>query len=184
MSVSAPLLLAALLFLASPSSAQPALAVSGVTLSEGFGLRETARLTFDRKKASSGGFIYAVPRASAADERAVRLSAAVLTAEGRALGVAAVLARRHNVAALALPGARWQAGALVVERPVFGPTVFRRGLALRPLEGFQERSLREGEVVTVDPARGLLLAYDPSSQAFELELAQALRAFDGLKDMQ
>jgi hypothetical protein len=176
----ARLLLLTLLAAVPSLAAEPSAVVSGLPLSLGPGYRVTAPLTFDRAKAAQGGFIFAAPRATPADDAAIRLSQAVLTGGGGALGPAGVLARRHGVPALSLPRARWESGALVVSLPVFGAAIG----GVRPVERMESRRVQEGEAVAVEPEDGLLVLLDPGSQAFELDLAQALRGFDGLRDMQ
>lgn len=181
--MSRALVLPLLVFLAARASAtlEPSSVVSGTALSLGHGYRVVARLTFDRRTAAQGGFVYAAPRASPADADAIRLSEAVLTGQSGVLGAAGAIARAHRVPALALPQARWESGALVLRRPVFGPP--GPGGA-RAVERFEERRLAEGEAVGVDPENALLVLFEPAEQPFELELSQALRAFDGLKDLQ
>lgn len=154
--------------------------VSGLALSLGPGYRVTAPLTFDRAKAAQGGYIYAAPRATPADDAAIRLAQAVLTGRGGELGPAGLLSRRHGVPALSLPQARWENGALVLSVPVFGAPVG----GVTPVDRMEPRRVKEGEAVAVDPEDGLLILLDPASQAFELDLAQALRGFDGLRDLQ
>ena len=172
------------LSLAAPARAFDAAgAVRGVALSLGSRRRVVARLTFDRRKAASGGFVFAAARLTNADEPAIRLSAAVVTADEGALSAAGRLARRHGVPALSLRGAGWEPGALLVPRPVLGPPRAAGASQVMLVERVEARRLSEGDVVAVDPA-GALIPLEAGEQAFELELASALRAFEGLRDLQ
>jgi hypothetical protein len=160
--------------------ARYALIVAGLPLSLGPGYPVTARVTFSRATAAQGGYVFAAPRAAPGDDAAIRLSAAVLTGRAGALGPAGTLSRRHGVPALSLAQARWEPGALVLSVPVFGAP---QG-GVRPVERMEERRISEGDAVSVDPEDGLLTLIDPARQETELALSQALRGFDGLKDLQ
>jgi phosphoenolpyruvate synthase/pyruvate phosphate dikinase len=144
----------------------------------------TARLTFDPRKAQAGGSIFIVDRASPADDEAIRLSEAVLFTSGGLLSHGASVARAHRVPALILGRARWAAGpALALDLPVFvGARQGADGFQHRFLQGTKERLVAEGEVVTIDAADGLLRLYPADQREGELALAQAVRAFEGLRD--
>jgi hypothetical protein len=178
-----PILWAGLLLGAAARASDPASAVRAVPLSLGPGHRVVGPLTFERRKAAQGGYVFAAPAIGPQDEDAVRFSQAVVTAGQGPLGSAGRLSRRHGVPALSLPAASWSAGALLVPKPVLGPPQAVDGAQVRLVERVETRRLVEGEAVAVDP-RGALLPLEPAEQAFELELAAALRAFDGLRDLQ
>lgn len=178
----------ALLFLVLPgtgfAASDPGLTFSGTGVSLGRYPRVTAKITFDRSKAAAGGLIFVVDRPSPADDEAIRLAEAVIFTSGGLLGRGAVAARTHLIPAVSLRRARWAAGpALSVEVPVFGPSrKSADGLEHRPVQGATQRLLKEDEVVTVDAAEGLLLLYPPEVEDREYDLAQAVRAFAGLRD--
>lgn len=158
--------------------------VPALGLSVGRSRRVTAKLTFERREAAAGGRIFATQRPIPADDEAIRLSEGVLTAAGGGSARAALVARRHGAALLALPGARWLEKGLALELPMLGAAETVGGVRLRLIERVHERRLAEGEVVTLDAERGLLILHPPERQQEELELAEALRAYDGLRDPQ
>lgn len=161
-----------------------ALLVVGFALSLGPGRRVTGRLTYDEKKALSGGWILAAPRAGAEQAAAVRLSRAFISASGGLFSPAAVAARRHGVPAIVLPQAAFKDGALVVERPVFGKARQVGGVTLEPAEKAERAPLPEGAVVSVDAAHGLLIVPAKEDEEDELALDEALGAFEGMADAQ
>ena len=124
--------------------------------------------TLDRAKARSGGSIFAAGRTTPEDDEALRMSEAVLVGSGGLLSHAALSARRHSIPALTLPQGRWD----------------KEGLSVQAAEKTVPRVVREGEVLTIDPIAGRIILYPPELQEFELGLAQAMRAYGGLKDAQ
>lgn len=167
------------------SHARSQSALDGFAVSLGAGQAVTARITFDRNKAAAGGMIFSAKRMTPDDENAIRMSQAALIGSGGLLSAGALAARRHSVPAVVLTSARWDKGVLSVDLSALGPT--RRGpggFSYRAVENSMIRSIKEEEVVTVDPVRGRLLLYPPAEQQFELELAQALQAYDGLRNAQ
>ncbi len=176
---------ASALDLKAPFEAAAGPAFSGLTISMGAGRRVTARLTFDRNKAASGGFIYIAARVDDDAAQAVRLSQAVVTTSGGRLSRAAALARARGIPALVLGAARWEeGGVLALEQPLFGKPVKEAGLQVQAVEKTGWLRLHEGDVVSVDPLRGELLAYAAGEQQTRLDAAEAAQAYDGLHDGQ
>ena len=167
------------------AAAPPVSAADFAALSASPGRPATARVTFDRSKAAAGGLIYAVSSASSEDEDAIRMSEAVVATSGGFASRAAVMARAHGVPAIILGRARWLQGpVLSLDEPVFGPIRVFGGASYRAAEGSVNVELKEGDVASVDAARGILRVYPPAEQQRELALAMALRAYGGLKDAQ
>lgn len=166
------------------SGSDPSAVFSGLGISLGRYPVVTARLTFDSKRAQAGGFIFAAERAAPGDDEAIRLSEAVLFTSGGYLSHGAAVARAHRIPAVILGRARWAAGpALAFDVPTFiGSRPGADGFQHRFLQGTKERLVGDGEVVTVDAVDGLLTLYPPDKQEAELDLAQAVRAFEGLRD--
>ncbi len=158
------------------------LIVTGVALSLGRFPSATARLTYDRRKAESGGYVYAVVRGEQVDDEAIRVSEAVLVTSGGPGSHAAVVAREHGVPALMLPGASWKAGALELEAPVLGLERKLGGTSVRPVASVEEKPLPEGCVVSVDSERGALRVVPDDEQDDALALADAVRGYEGLRD--
>ncbi len=181
-------LLLSLILLAADSFSQPApeAVFSGLGASLGRYPRVTAKLTYDRRQAAQGGMIYAVARAESSDAEAIRLSEGVVTTSGGLLSRAAVEARAHRVLALILSRASWGPGpTLIVDEPKFGPSKpGPGGLSRRVVEGTRPRKVAEGEVVTIDALQGTLQLYAAEDQQGELDFAEAVRAFEGLRDPQ
>ena len=163
---------------------EPGLVLHGVTLSQGTGGRTTARLTYDRSRAAAGGCLFVLPRLSAEDEAAARLSEALVFSSIGRLSRGAVLARTRRIPALGLDTARWQDGALEVEQPVFGRPEQASGIAYQVAEKTAWVRLAEGDAVTLDPARGTLTLHPASEAPAALAAAEAARAYDGLRDGQ
>ncbi|MBI4375685.1 MAG: hypothetical protein HY549_04460 [Elusimicrobia bacterium] len=122
--------------------------MKATTLSLGRG-RVTAPLTFDARKAASGGYIYVC--AGAPDLEATRFSEGLLIPPGTGLDHSLIAARRHGIAAMLLDS---------------------------------RSNLREGDIVTMDARQGTISLHNPEQGARELELAQALKAYDGLRNGQ
>ncbi|MBI4679252.1 MAG: hypothetical protein HY748_16885 [Elusimicrobia bacterium] len=164
----------------------------GMGVSLGAGRRVAGRVTFDRNRASGGGWVYAVQAASPQDGQAVKMSEAVLTSGG-VLSFAAVLSRQQGVAALVLDGAEWdpaqgrqarQEPFLRLRRTVFGEASTVRGFRARLARKTEPFTIREGDFVVVDPEAGTLAAPGPELGKLYAEAFSALRAYDGLKDGQ
>lgn len=176
-----------LLLVPGPSWAAPAdeaVAVPGFAVSLGPGRRVTGRLTYDARKAAGGGYIFAAPRAGAEQAAAVRLCRGLIAGAGGLFSPASAAARRHRVAAVVLPAARFSGGALVVDRPIYGATREIGGVRVESVARVEARPLAENEVVSIDPARGLLIVPAAADQEDELALDEALAAFEGLADAQ
>jgi phosphohistidine swiveling domain-containing protein len=77
------------------------------TTSLGPGRPVCGKLTFNARTASSGGFIYITDSGTTGDEAAIRLSAAVIARRPGLSTRAAILARRHDVSAVALGAGIW-----------------------------------------------------------------------------
>lgn len=176
--------LPALFLLAAFASASEPHAIPGFSVSLGPGRRVTGRLTYDARKALSGGWILAAPRAGPEQAAAVRMARAFVSTSGGLFSPAAVAARRHGVPAVVVPQAAFRGGALVVERPVFGAPREVSGAALEPVTRLEAEALEEGRIVSVDSSRGVLLLPAPEDQEDELALDEALTAFEGLADAQ
>lgn len=172
--------------LTAPYEAPPGAVFQGLGVSAGPGRPVTARLTFDRRKAEAGGFIYLVPRLTDDDLKALAGSEALVTLSGGCMSRAAAAARRRGVPALILGSGRFEAGAvLVLERPVFGPPrPGPKGMVYQAVERRERLELTEGMPVTVDVLRGRLIVPPPSSAEDALAAAEAARAYDGLRDSQ
>ncbi|MFA6004690.1 MAG: PEP-utilizing enzyme [Elusimicrobiota bacterium] len=158
--------------------------VYGTAVSLGAGHKVTARVTYDRSRALAGGCIFALPAMSAADAPAVRMSEGVLLGSGGSMSRAAVLARSLRIPAWVPEPARWHAGVLSVERPIFGRARKDSGVAYQVVERTQWSDVPEGSAVTLDPVRATLALHPADQAAAVLALAEALRAFDGMRDAQ
>ncbi|UPT72740.1 MAG: hypothetical protein M0D55_12465 [Elusimicrobiota bacterium] len=183
-----PLLLVLLPFLAlARAGAEPVPgAFRGSALSLGAGRPVCARVTFSRGTAEAGGRVLVLDAAAPADERAIRLSEAVIARRGGLSSRAGAAARRHGVAAVALGQGRWDAAApaLYLDEPSLGPPQTAAGITYRPVTGVRERALREGDAVIVDAAAGSVLLVPPAEAEARVAAAEAARAYDGLRDAQ
>lgn len=146
----------------------------------------TGRAVFDEATAAAGGGIF-FPRRSKPRPDALRFSAALVQTEGDAFTPVAVSARRHGLCALSLEGGVWSvdgaAPVLELRRPIFAPAKPGPGGTLVQLVAGESRLLvREADVVTVDCGRGFLRAYPPDRQSAALDAAEAVAAFEGLRD--
>ncbi|MBI4061749.1 MAG: hypothetical protein HY403_09990, partial [Elusimicrobia bacterium] len=140
-----------------PARAEPVPGVFyGLALSLGSGRPVCARVTFDRRVAEAGGRVFILDAASAGDEPAIRMSEAVIARRGGLASRAGATARRHGVPAVALGRGRWDGGgpALYLDEPAYGKPLAASGFTYRPVTGFEERVLREGDAVVVDAASG------------------------------
>lgn len=160
----------------------------GLGTSLGEQRRVTAPVTFDRRKAAEGGLIYAAPFMTREDGEAIRMAAGILTTSGGALSLAAIASREHGVGAVILGQATWQGNGsdrvFSLDQPVFGAEQSASGLKYQVVEKTIARAVREGDVLTLEPERGAVRLYPPGEQASRLALAQAMLAYDGLKDAQ
>ena len=185
--MTSPFRLLLLLLLAPSASAQPAPgAFSGLTLSLGQGRAVCAKVTFDRKIAEGGGRVLVLDSASAADEPAIRMSEAVVVRRAGLSSRAGAAARRHGVAAVALGQGRWdgRVPALYIDEPSYGNPRVAEGYTYSPVIGSEERALREGDAVIVDPASGRVTLVPPGEADARVAAAEAARAYDGLRDAQ
>lgn len=160
----------------------------GLGVSLGRGLRVTAQVTFDPLKAQKGGRIFIAPFTVPEQEKALRMSEGVLTTSGGLLSHAASFARERGIAAVILGRAVWKEGehpVLTFEEPVFGPVKKAAGgFQYRPVQRFIVRRIREDEPITLDPVRGTVRVYPEAQGRARLAVANAVRAYDGLKDGQ
>lgn len=147
-----------------------AVVLSAVSLSPGPGHEVCGRAAYDRAKAAAGGAVLVADRVGPGDHAALRASEALLTTRRGYSSPGAVLARRHSLPALAVPGAYWRGPALVV--PVPGPG---------PLET-RLREIREGDALCVDAAGGRLSLVPAAEAEDRLAAADAARAYEGLRD--
>lgn len=161
-----------------------------MTVSLGSGPSVTGRVTFDKKKAAQGGAILVVPHLGAEDLDALRLADAVVATSGGPLGFIGVTAREYGIPAVILGEGVWDFGGrgdktiLNIEQGILGVSRKAEGFEFRVVEKTIPRRVSEGDVVTVDAARGAVRLYPTEEQEPRLSLSRALRAYDGLKDAQ
>ncbi len=177
-----PLSALALLVLAGPAAPET---FRAAPLSAGIAAAQpvTAPATYDRRKAAGGGFVLVLRDPGVSDDEAIRMSEAVVLAPGPAASRGAALARSHGVPAVA-PLGRWEAGRLLLDEPVFGPPRRSADFTFQAVTRVERWPIEEGEPVTVDAASGLVALYAAQRRGGVLELAQALQAYDGLRDGQ
>jgi hypothetical protein len=156
----------------------------GAALSLGAGRAVTARLTYDRNRAAEGGVILFLPGFSESDAAAARLAEALVLGSGGAASRGAAFARSHRIPAVAPESARWTGGILEAEAPVLGRSQSEGGVSFQVAERTVRLQFREGDVVTVDPVHGTLTLSSPREADSDLAAAEALRAYDGLRDAQ
>lgn len=161
----------------------------GVGVSFGWRGPVTGRLAFNRADVSGGGRILAVESPTRKDHEALRFCEALLTTEGDYLSYHAVVARELGVPVLVLEQASWardkDGSYLILEEPVFAEeTEKASGVEYQVVSRTRQRRLREGEVITVDSWAGSLTLYPPQEKESRLSTAEAMRAYDGLKDAQ
>ena len=156
----------------------------GTALSLGAGRAVTARLTYDRRRAAEGGAILVLAGFADSDEPAARLAEALVLGSGGVLSRGAAFARSHRIPAVVPESARWVGGALEAEAPVLGRTQREGGVGFQVAEKSVRLQLREGDVATVDPVHGTLTLSPPQDGESDLAAAEALRAYDGLRDAQ
>lgn len=175
------------LLLAAAARAEPVPgAFHGLALSLGPGRAVCAKVTFDRKIAESGGHVFVIDLALEGDEPAIRMSEAVIARRAGLSSRAAAAARRHGVAAVSLGQGRWdgRGPALYLDEPSYGNPLTASGYSYRPVIGYSQRALREGDAVIVDAARGRVTLVLPAEAETRLAAASAARAYDGLRDAQ
>ena len=156
----------------------------GAALSLGSGRVVTARLTYDRNRAQEGGAILVLPSFSDSDAVSVRLAEALVLGSGGALSRGAAFARSQRIPAVAPESARWTDGALEADAPVLGRAQREGGVRFQVAEKSVAVRLKEGDVATVDPVRGTVSVSAPEDAQADLAAAEALRAYDGLRDGQ
>jgi hypothetical protein len=144
----------------------------------------TARLTYDRGRAAEGGTILVLESFADSDIPAARLAEALVLSSGGAMSPGAVFARSHRIPAVAPESARWVDGALEAQAPVLGRTQKEDGVSFQVAEKSVRLQLKEGDVATVDPVHGTLTLSSPRDAESDLAAAEALRAYDGLRDVQ
>ena len=177
------MILAAALALGVPLAwAQPPL--PGAAVSLGAGRAVTARLTYDRRRAAEGGAILVLPGFTDSDAPAARLAEALVLGSGGVLSRGAAFARSHRIPAVVPESARWVDGVLEAQAPVLGRTQQEGGVRFQVAEKSVRLELNEGDVATVDPVRGTLTLSSPQDGESDLAAAEALRAYDGLRDAQ
>lgn len=161
-------------------------AFHGLSLSLGPGRPVCAKVTFDRATAEAGGRILVVDAASDADDRAIRMSEAVIVRRGGLASRAGAAARRQGVPAVSLGQGRWdgRGPALYLDEPSYGSERVASGYSYRPVTGTEERALREGDAVVVDAATGRVLLVPAEQADARVAAAEAARAYDGLRDPQ
>jgi phosphohistidine swiveling domain-containing protein len=169
--------------LAAPPEPEPG-AFPGLTLSLGPGRAVCGRATFDRRKVAAGGAIFVTDAGEPGDEEAIRLAEAVIVRRGGLTSRAAISARRHGVAAVALGRGTWDAAtpSLILREPVFGPSSSAGGVTVRAASGERERVLREGDAACVDAGAGRVVLPPADEADARVAAAEAARAFDGLRD--
>ncbi|MDX6768576.1 MAG: PEP-utilizing enzyme, partial [Elusimicrobiota bacterium] len=153
-----------------------------LTLSPGPGHPVCGRAVYDSAKAAAGGGVFVSDELLPGDEAALRMSEALLTTRAGLSSRGAVFARRHSVPAVAVTGAFWDDGALVVSEPVFGPEQCRDGACWRPRTGSRPRPVREGDALCVDAPGGRVTFVPAESADDRIAAAEAARAFEGLRD--
>jgi len=143
----------------------------------------TARVTYDRARATQGDSIFLTPYVSAGDREAVRRCRALVTTAGGPQ--AAILAGISGIPALDLGQAEWSEGSgLRVEQTVFGPPKNYQGVVLRPAAQRRWLAVRDGDALRLDPERGLVEFLDPNKQEALVRLDGALKAYDRGADIQ
>ncbi|MDD5629487.1 MAG: hypothetical protein PHU21_10515, partial [Elusimicrobia bacterium] len=90
----------------------------------------------------------------------------------------------RRIPAVVPESARWVDGVLEAQAPVLGRAQREGGVRFQVAEGAAWVRLREGDVATVDPVRGTLALASAQDAESELAAAEALRAYDGLRDAQ
>ncbi|MCX5795326.1 MAG: PEP-utilizing enzyme [Elusimicrobia bacterium] len=176
------ILAAALALGVSPAWAYPSL--PGAVLSLGAGRTVTARLTYDPSRAKEGGAILVLPGFNDSDAAAARLAEALVLGSGGVLSPGAAFARSHRIPAVAPESARWVGGVLEAQAPVLGRAQREGGVSFQVAEDTVLVRLQEGDVATVDPVRGTVAVSAPEDAQADLASAEALRAYDGLRDAQ
>jgi phosphohistidine swiveling domain-containing protein len=156
----------------------------GTALSLGSGRAVTARLTYDRSRAKEGGAILVLPVFTDSDAACARMAEALVLGSGGASSRGAAFARSHRIPAVAPESARWADGALEADAPVLGRAQREGGVRFQVAEQSVPVRLQEGDVATVDPARGTVAVSAPEDAQADLAAAEALRAYDGLRDGQ
>ena len=161
-------------------------ALRGLTLSLGQGRPVCAKATFDRTAAQAGGRVLVLDASGVGDEQAIRMSEAVIVRRASLSSRAGAAARRHGVPAVALGQGRWdgRGPTLYLDEPSYGNPQMASGYSYRPVTGYEQRALREGDAVIVDAAKGRVILVPASQAQACVDAAEAARAYDGLRDAQ
>jgi len=169
-----------------PAGPEGPRSASGAVLEEGLGRRApfTARVTYDRGRASMGESIFVTPYLAHGDRAAARRSRAIITTSAGPQTV--IHAGRSGVPLLNLSQAEWSEGSgIVFDEPVYGPPRrLRSGRSARDVVRRVRRSLREGEAVRFDPVGMTIEFLPPGRQEILVRLEEALRAYDRGADIQ
>lgn len=151
---------------------------NGLAVSPGQGRALAARVTYDKAKAASGGFIFIAPYTTPDDLEAIRNARAVLTTSGGSLSHAAITTRELGVPAVILHQAFWSGDTAALEAAVYGMPRQTHGIAARDIESKKTIPLREGDVVRVDPAAGTVEVFASENQTALLTAFEDLEAYD------
>lgn len=160
----------------------------GIGVSFGWRGPVTGRLSFEGGAPGGGGRILALPSPTRRDGDALRSCEALVTTEGDYLSYHAVMARELGLPVLVLEQASWARDKdgpyLLLEEPLYaGSWVKSGGTRYQAVSSTRQRRLREGEAVTIDAWAQTLTVYAPREASSRLAAAEALRAYDGLKDV-
>jgi len=150
----------------------------GMAASPGHGRTLLARVTYDKAKAAAGGYIFVSPYTTPDDLDAIRGSKAVITTSGGLLSHAAITTREMGIPAVILPGVEWADGAASMSSFDLGEPVALGRLTGRPANPTKPFALREGEVVRLDPATGVVELFPEGASAALLDTEGALERFD------
>ena len=154
----------------------------GLAASPGHGRTLLARVTYDKAKAASGGFIFVAPYTTPDDLDAIRASKAVITTSGGLLSHAAITTREMGIPAAILPEVDWKDGSASLRAFDLGRPVQAAGFVARRARPAPAVALLEGEVVRLDPATGVVELFPPGVSAALLDASGALDRFDATGD--
>ena len=165
-----------------PASSGFGRSFQGMAASPGHGRTLLARVTYDKAKAASGGFIFVAPYTTPDDLDAIRASKAVITTSGGLLSHAAITTREMGIPAAILGGVEWKDGSASLSTFDLGAPVRAGALVARPAKPAAPVALLEGEVVRLDPATGVVEVFPPGASAALLDAAGVLERFDASGD--